>query len=194
MNYNNLIDNNLTNYGIVCGIAFGIYLSYSFYNWIRNNSNDNTPINIEALTTEDINEGLTKKEGDEGFTNEEIDAIISDNADRVSVITDENIDAIIDTDSESDIASEYDIYFDDESVADIDIAELDLFFMPNVDFDVCPIQELKYYELTALYPNELAEKSITEEELMELLYYIPEEKLATNWINELILFIISHVE
>ena len=81
------------------------------------------------------------------MTNEDIEAIINENA--VNIIANENIEAIIDFDSdsdyESDIASDYQTSLDSASESDFDeiLDDLDLFFMPNVDFDVCPIEELQ---------------------------------------------------
>jgi hypothetical protein len=63
--------------------------------------------------------------------------------------------------------------------------------MPNVDLDICPIEELKLYEWTYRYSRELEEHSISEEDIMEFLSWFSKEELATNWIDELFLFIIS---
>jgi hypothetical protein len=54
------------------------------------------------------------------------------------------------------------------------------FIMPDVDFNVCSIEELKLFEFCSLYGKEMAEYSITEEEMMELICYFNKEDLATN--------------
>jgi hypothetical protein len=52
--------------------------------------------------------------------------------------------------------------------------------MPDVDFNVCPIEELKLFELSSIFQRELAEKSLSEEDLMELISLFSKEDLATN--------------
>jgi len=169
MNYNLLFDNNLTDYGILIGCW--LILGCSLFYLIRSNYTAISSKNIEALT------------------NEEIEAIVNENA--VTIINNENIDAIIDSDSDTDVTSDYQSTFDNESILDVDITELDLFFMPNVDFDVCSIQELKFFEISSIYSREIAEKMITDEELMELICSFTDIELATNTINELIFLIIT---
>jgi hypothetical protein len=41
--------------------------------------------------------------------------------------------------------------------------------MPNVDFDVCPIEELKLFEFTSLFYREMAEHHISEADVMEFI-------------------------
>nr|YP_009487225.1 hypothetical protein [Russula abietina]AWB36127.1 hypothetical protein [Russula abietina] len=65
------------------------------------------------------------------------------------------------------------------------------FIMPDVDFNVCPIEELKLFEFCSLFGKEMAEHSVTEEEMMELICLFSERDLATNWINDLLLTIIE---
>lgn len=105
----------------------------------------------------------------------------------------ENIDVIIDSDSDTDTEVESDIQStsDNESILDLDIIDLDLFFMPNVDFDVCSIYELKFFEISSIFYREIAEKMITDEELIELISYFTKAELATNWINDYLHHIIS---
>jgi len=104
----------------------------------------------------------------------------------------ENIEAIIDSDSDTDTEVESDIQStsDNESILDIDIIDLDLFFMPNVDFDVCSIYELKFFEISSIFYRQIAEKLITDEELIELISLFTKAELATNWINDYLLHII----
>jgi hypothetical protein len=173
MNYNLLFDNNLTDYGILIGC--GLILGCSLFYLIRSNYTAIPSKNIEALT------------------NEEIEAIVNENA--VTIINNENIYAIIDSDSDSDtdVASDYQSTSDNESILDVDFTDLDLFFMPNVDFDVCSIQELKLFEISSIYYREIAENLVTQEELMELICSMTVNELATNSINDLILLIISNM-
>jgi len=174
MNNYLLFDNNLTDYGILigCGIILGCTLFYL----IRNNQNQTifNSNNVEALT------------------NEEIEGIVNENA--VTIITNENIDAIIDSDSDSDtdVESYYQSTSDDESILDVNFNELDLFFMPDVDFDVCSLQELKIFEISSMFSREIAAKGITDEQLTELIYSFTDIELLTNSINDLIFLIITH--
>nr|YP_010852400.1 hypothetical protein QQQ02_mgp03 [Lactarius subindigo]WGL35952.1 hypothetical protein [Lactarius subindigo] len=147
-------------------------LGCSLFYLIRNNYTAISSKNIEALT------------------NEEIEAIVNENA--VTIINNENIDAIIDSDSDydTDVASDYQSTSDDESI--IDLNDLDLFFMPDVDFNICSIQELKFFEISSIYSREIAAKAVSDEQLMDLICSFPERELLTNTINELILLIITY--
>jgi hypothetical protein len=151
MNFNLYPENNLDIYYII--ISSGILISCSLYYLIKNN--------YIAIPSQNV----------EGFTHEEIDAIINENA--VTVINSDNIDidAIIDSDTETDISSYYQSSFYSDSDADFSdiLDDPDLFFMPNVDFDVCPIQELKFFEFNSLYAREIMEHSISDDEIMEFL-------------------------
>jgi hypothetical protein len=120
-----------------------------------------------------------------------MEAIINGNA--LTIINNENIDAIIDSDSDTDATADYQTTSDSEGTLDFDYTDLDLFFMPNVDFDVCSIQELKFFEISSIFYREIAENSVTDEELMELIGSFTDIELATNSINDLILLVISHM-
>lgn len=169
-NYNLLIDNELYLYAIIIGS--GLILGCTIYYLIRSNYTAIPPKNIEPLT------------------NEEIEAIINQN---LETVTNLNIEDLTDSDFESDLESDYFKSSDDESVLDVDINELDLFFMPNVDFDVCSIQELKFFEISSIFQKEIAEKMVTDEELMDLICYLTEAELATNWVNDFIYNVISYM-
>jgi hypothetical protein len=146
-----LFDNNLTYYCILigCGIIIGCTLYYF-------TTSNNTPI---PATSENIGT----------LTNEEMEAIINENA--VFVRNSANIDAISDSDSDTDVASDFQTMFDSDTTSDTEsiLNDPDLFFMPNVDFDVCPIEELKFFEFTSLYQTEIIEHSISDEEIMEFI-------------------------
>jgi hypothetical protein len=158
MKNNLLFDNNLTDYGILfsCGFILGCTLFYL----IRSNYTTIPSKNIETLT------------------NGEIEAIVNENT--VTIINNEDIDAIIDSESDTDVESDSQSTSDSESTLDFDYGDLDLYFMPNVDFNVCSIQELKFFEISSLYYREIAEKSVTDEELMDLICYCTESELLTN--------------
>ena len=149
MEDNNLIlDNSLNFYYIF--IASGLILTFSvYYLFLSNNTNQHQ--NIEAIT------------------NEEIEVILNENA--VNVIN-ANIDDFTDSDYDTELDSEYLSTFDSDSDSTSDnesIINQDTFFMPNVDFDVCPIEELKHFEFTSLYAREIAEHYISDEEIWEFL-------------------------
>jgi hypothetical protein len=163
MDFNNLLtDPNFSDYEIL--MACGLILACSLFYLIRSNYIAIPSKNMEPLT------------------NEEIEAVFNENA--VTIASNESMYAMIDSDSDTDIASDYQSISDNESILDVDTRDLDLFFMPNVDFDVCSIQELKIFEINSLYYRELAEKLVTQEELTQLIYYVPDYALATNWIND----------
>lgn len=172
MTFNLLFDNNLIYYGtfISCGLILGCvycYLVRSKYTVIPSK-------NIEALT------------------NGEIEAIVNENT--VTITNNENIEAINDDDTESDVDSYYDcITSHFETLDEVDITDLDLFFMPYVDFDVCSIQELKFFEISSIYSKEIAEYYITDEQLMDIICYFTDTELATNDINDFILLIMSYL-
>jgi hypothetical protein len=173
MNNNLLFDNNLTYYGILIGC--GLILGCSLYYLIKSNYTAIPSTNMKALT------------------NEEIEAIFNENMEPIS---NANIDNFItDSDSDTDVNTtfDYESSSDDESILDDDITDLDLFFMPNVDFDVCSIHELKLFEISSLYYREIAEKMVTDEELIQLIYYFTDIELATNGINKFILLVISYM-
>lgn len=170
MNYILPFDNDLTYYGVL--ISCGLILGCSLYYWIKSNNTAIPSKNMEPLT------------------NEELEAIVNENANAVTLISSENIDAIIDSESDTDTTSDYQSTTDTESTLDVDINELDLFFMPNVDFNVCSIQELKHFEISSIFSRELLEHDINDEELTELLSLFTDEQLLTNSINDFILWII----
>jgi hypothetical protein len=52
--------------------------------------------------------------------------------------------------------------------------------MPDVDFNVCSIEELKAFEISSLFSKQLAAKSISEEDLMGIISVFSKKDLATN--------------
>ena len=172
MNFNLFFDNNLNIYYFCIGS--GIILTCSLYYLIRSN--------YIAIPTKNM----------EAFTHEEIEAIMNENA--VTVINSENIDSITDSDSDTDFASDdQSTWFGSDSTSETEsiLNDPDLFFMPNVDLDVCPIEELKFFEFSSLYAREIMEHSISDEEIMEFISWYSKEDLLTNWINDVFLYIIK---
>jgi hypothetical protein len=171
---NLLLNKNLFDYGIIIGC--GLILGCSVYYLIKNNYTPTPTKNMEPLTYEEI----------ETIMNENIETISNENVE----------DFITDSDFETDIASDYISEYDSASTADLDeiMNDPDLYFiphfeskfkdvefiMPDVDFNVCPIEELKLYEFCSLYGKEMAEHSVTEEEMMEIISIFSEKDLATN--------------
>lgn len=175
-----LLNNNLFDYPIF--ITCGIIFSCTLYYIIRSNYTAIPSKNMEVLTNQE--------------------AIVNENA--VTKINNKNIDAIIDNDSETDTDVDSQSTFDNESLLDratfSDFDEIindpDLYFlppkagksisnsgefiMPDVDFNVCPIEELKLFEISSLYSKELAAHSISEEQLMEIICLFNQTDLATN--------------
>jgi hypothetical protein len=178
MNNNLSIDNNLAFYGIL--ITSGIILGCTLYYLFKSNYTANLPLNTES------------------FTNQEIDTIVKENES-----TRKNLHEVVDNDSyysrddDSQITSDYEDHFERAGRADFDeiISNPDLYFipgnfrmpigpdefvMPDVDFDVCSIEELKVFEISSLYSKEITEKSLTEEDLMEIVCLFKKTELATN--------------
>lgn len=166
MNFNLLFENNINLYGLLIGS--GLIISCSIYYLFRSNNINNLINNTEVITNEDIQDYLS---------NENIEFVTIE--DEIS-------------DSDYDLASEYQSTFDTQSLIEVDTTELDLFFFPNVDLEVCDVAELKFFEISSIYSQEIAEHGISEEELMNIIGYFSDNELCTNFINELILLIITH--
>ena len=167
----------ITNYSIL--IACSLILSCTLYYYIKSNNTAIPSNNTEVLTYE------------------EQEAIFDEDR-NITAISNENMDNFItDSDFDTDTTSDYQSTFDSESTSDTEsilddiLDDPDLFFMPNVDFDVCPIEELKFFEFTSLYQRELIEHEITDEDVREFISWFSKEDLATNWINDLFLWVIN---
>ena len=161
MDNNMVLDNNITDLGYL--IFSGLLLSFALYYWIRSNDN---------VIYYQITEVLRNEDGE-------------------NAIIDSDSDTDTDTDTDTEVESDIESTSDNESILDVDIIDLDLFFMPNVDFDVCSIYELKFFEISSIFYREIAEKFITDEELIELISLFTKAELATNWINDYLHHIIS---
>jgi hypothetical protein len=180
-----LLSNNFNFFGYGILIGCGLTLGCSVYYLLISNNTGNIPNNTEPLT------------------NQQIETISKDN-----LVPDSNTeDFITDSDFETDPGSDYLSEHDSDSTDAFEeiFNNPDLywvppfeskfknveFIMPDVDFNVCPIEELKLYEFCALFGKEMAEHSVSEEEMMELISLFSEKELATNWINDLLLAIID---
>jgi hypothetical protein len=168
MNSNLLLDTTLTYYGLLIGCGIILGCSFSLYKLIKSNYTASHSTNIP------------------GLTNEEIEAIIKENA---LTIFDSDSDSDYDSDHDTEALFDYDSTSDTESISDIDIS--DLFFMPNVDLKVCSIQELKFFEISSIYAEEIAANNVTDEELIQLIDYLKEDELFTNKVNSFIYHIIT---
>lgn len=166
------MDQNMTD--ITSLITVGLILCFSVLYLIRSNNTTN-------IDNQNIN-------------NQNIDTIIDNNSE-----TDTDVDTQFDNESLSDSATssvwegileDPEVFFLPSSILKI-INDKKEFIMPDVDFNVCPIEELKLFELCSLFSRELAEHAVSEEELMELICLFSKADLATNWVNDVILFIIN---
>jgi len=186
---NLLLDNNLSNYGIIIGCA--LILGSSVFYFIRGNNianlpNNNTiPSNNNAIPSNNTaipsDNTSIPSNNTEALTNQEIEAIINENMVPISNMEYPLTDSDFDTESDQANISDYDTV----STADWDeiLKDPDLFWgpsfeskfrtveflMPDVDLNVCPIQELKLFEFCSLFETEMAEHSISEEDMMELI-------------------------
>ena len=169
-----------TEFGIY--IACGFILCYTLYYVYKINHIENPTKNMETPAT-DRNI----------MTEEEIEAIFQEEGNSTAV-SNEHIDFITDSDYETDTTSDYETsinsHSDNESQIDMEayIEEADLFYMPYVDLNVCPIEELKLYEFNWLYWEEIWASGLTQEEIMEFLEIYTQEELLTNAINDVFLW------
>jgi hypothetical protein len=107
----------------------------------------------------------------EPFTYEEMEEIFNENMVNSS---NQNVEELIsdnDSTSTSDFDYESSFHSDSDSTTDTEsiLNDPDLFFMPNVDFDVCPIEELKLFEFNSLYAREIEAYHISEDEIIEFI-------------------------
>ena len=178
MNINLFYDNNLTDYGILIGC--GLILGCSLYYLIWSNYTPIPSENIEALTNEELE--TIMNENIEPISNTNIDNYITD-SDFETDSTSDYQSTLFDSDSDSDSSSDFENILND----------LDLFFMPDVDFNIISIEELKFFEFTSLYSRQIIEHSISDAEIMEFLSWFTPEQLATNWINDVFVYLICLV-
>jgi len=168
-------DNNITDISLY--IASGLILTFYLYYLLKSNNTANP----------------TQNQNMEPITHDVMEAKFDEDKD-ITAVSNENIDkSITDSDSNTDVESDYQSKWDSESTTDFEsiLNDPDLFFMPNVDFDVCPIEELKFFEFSSLYQREIIEHFISDEEIMEFISWFSKEELATNWINDVFLWVIT---
>lgn len=160
MTNNLLTNNNFFDYGILIGCA--LILGCSLYYLSTNNINNNTAIpsnNIEAIIDSDSDSDSTDSQS------------ISDNESLFDSASSSDFEGIL---NNTDIM---DLYFIQKFRIKY---SQDVFVMPDVDLNVCPIEELKLFEFCSLYSKQILEKSITELEVMEFICSFSKEDLATN--------------
>lgn len=193
-----LSNNNSFDYSII--ISGGIILSCTLFYIIRSKYTAIPSKNTNALTNQET-EAIVNKNA---VTTPETEAIVNENA--VTKIDNKNIDAIIDNDSDTDTDTDVDtqstsdneslldsatssdfenmledaeVFFTPESILE-HLHNTEKFIMPDVDFNVCPIEELKLFELCSIFSKELAEHDVSVEELIELISLFSKADLATN--------------
>ena len=159
---------------IVLGVILGCTIAYL----IISNCTANPSNNMEALTNEEI----------ETIINENMVPVSNENTD--NFITDSDFDTEVESDNSSWFNSDSDSDSDSVSEAANILVDRNIFFMPDVDLDVCSIEELKFFEFCSLYAREIEEHHITAEDIMEFLSWFPQEFLFTNWINDYFLAVI----
>lgn len=162
--------NQIIDYGILIGSV--LILGYSLYYLSTNNYTAIPSTNVEGLTNEEI----------ENILNENMQPVLNGNIDNIITESDFDTDSEYLTQSTLDNDSAWD---SDSSSDSENILNPDIFYMPDVDFNVCPIQELKLFEFNSLYAKEIEEHGLDDEEIMEFLAMFSDDQLATNWINEL---------
>nr|QGP74788.1 hypothetical protein [Russula griseocarnosa] len=171
-----ILDQNINISLIIIGSL--LIIGCSIYYIVKNNNTAIPTNNTEAFTFEEIEASFE----DDRYRN--LTTVSNEN-------TEENLDQyFMDSDSDTDTVSDYENPFDSENELDSsDIESIlndpDIFMMPNVDFDVCPIEELKFFEFNSLYAKEISENGVTEEDILDFIYSYSKEELATNWINDL---------
>lgn len=179
MNFHLIFENKISDYGLLIGSI--LILGCSAYYLYKNNytANVNIPNNTEALNNENIQNI-------------------------------QNTHAIIDSDSESSTETlNTSNYNDWESACSSDFHGIldNVWIMPpfesqylskeaplpDLDFNICSLYELKLFEFMSLYPNKIAENSLSEEELLEIIKLLNETDLKALWANDAIIGIINHL-
>ena len=176
-----LSNNNLSDYTIFIGCSF--ILGCTIFYLIRSNNTAILSKNKEALTNQET-EAIVNENSTTNINNTNIDAIISNDSDS-------------DTDSDSQSTSDNESLLESASSSDFEdiLDDPDLSFLPSsvvegtsngriplpdLDFNVCPIEELKLFELFSLYSRELAHYSVTEEQLMIIIRVFNKADLASS--------------
>jgi hypothetical protein len=169
---NLLPNNNFTDSNILIGC--GIFVGCSLYYLIRSN-NTITNENKVQIPNTNIEDVLINNNSE------------TENENRLQ-ISNANIEDVL-IDSDSDTETDYDGISDYESFSASDLDEIlnepDFFIfrapyvenrfrgvdftLPDLDFNICPIEELKLYEICSLYSKEMVEHGVSEAEMMELI-------------------------
>lgn len=160
-----LINNNdMDVYCLIVGC--GVFLTLSVYYLIIKEYTSVPVTNMEPITHEEMETIFDEDRNITSVSNANIDEFITDS----------------DFDTDTDVESDYQMSSDNDSDTESEhiLDDPDLFFMPNVDFDICPIEELKFFEFNSLYQREIMEHGISDEEIMEFISWYSKEDLATN--------------
>ena len=185
MNFNLLFDYNLADYSIF--ISGGLILGCSIYYLIRSNYIAIPSKNMEALTHSEMEtvfkENLPKSSLPKPLADELRNRIVTDSSSESEFESEIDYQSTFDSDSSSEFMPDLDDL--------IFMSDTKPFIMPDVDFNICSIEELKLFEFNSLYANEILEHSITDEDIMEFLGEFSKEDLASNWINDFFIFIIN---
>lgn len=194
LNFNLIIDNNLTDYGF--SITWSLILGWSiFFFSTRNTITDNEFIagnNVQTIINNEVIAGNNVQTtiDNENLAGDNVPTIIDNEniaSDSVpTIINNENIASgsvptIINNDPETNVMD--DLFNKTKDV--------DPFIMPDVDLNVCSIQELKHYEISSIFQKELAEKCINDQQLTEIISNFTQEQLLTNAVNDAILVLIT---
>lgn len=204
MNYNLLTEYILTFYGLFTGL--GLLVGSLLYTLIRNNyiklpsyNIDSPSDNIGAPSdnigspsnnlftpsdnSEDPSDNSEEPSREEPSDNREVssDTIVPSSNNIESIITDDSSDSETDSDSKDTI--------DSQTTVDVNVRDLD--FVPNVDLNENSIYELKHFEISSLFSQQIAANHITDDELDDIIGLFSESELLTNDVNDLILAIID---
>jgi len=190
MTTNLIMDNHLIEYGLFlgCGVIIGTYIYYLFKpDCIYDTKFPTEDIDaILAETTANSNQNTDQNLTDSGLnTDSDSDRILN---------TDSETDSDLNTDSETD----HDTPWNSDSSSDSDSEEIvipeDTHFIPNVDFDVCSLHELKLFEIKSLYSRQIAENNLTDEDLMEIITFFSDADLCSLWVNNWIIVAIENFD
>jgi hypothetical protein len=170
MHTNLIINNYLSDYGLL--IACGLIIGFSSYYFLKSNFKAISSKNMEALRAENM----------EAISQAKIDPNLTD--------SDLNTDSETDHDTVWDSDSSSDTDTDTENAAE----QLEIYYLPFVDLDVCSIQELKLFELHSLYSEQIAAKNLTDEDLMEIITFFTDAELCSIYVNQWIIVAINNFE
>ncbi len=199
MNYNLLTDYILTFYGLLTSL--GLLVGSLLYTLIRYNyiklpsyNIDSPSANIGApsdnIGSPSNNIGSPSDNSEDPSDNREEPSDNREVSSDTIVPSSNNIESIItDDDSESETDSDSKDTIDSQSTVDVNLS--DLYYVPNVDLNENSIHELKHFEISSLFSQQIAANHITDDELDDIIGLFSDSDLLTNDVNDLILAIID---